>query len=153
MKNIYLAGPISSIGDWRERIFPALKEKKAPVELGGFRCVGPFWSDRSTPTPHGGVVGELFRDIWQRNNAALAAADMVFEWIRGNACYGTITEIVEASKHGILVALAFGSNTAADEHWYVQQYAQRLLIPRRVHADDLPVVFKDALHKTAWRAR
>lgn len=150
MKNIYLAGPISSIEDWRELLFPALKSKKAPTEYGDFRCVGPFWADRYS---HGARAGELKRDIWSRNNAALATADLVFAWINGDACYGTIAEIVEASKHRIPVALTFGPNTAISEHWYVAQYAQDLLIPCRVHRDDLRVVFSDVIRKTEWRAR
>lgn len=150
MKNIYLAGGISSIDDWRERLFPALKTKREPTEYGDYRCVGPFWVDRGTT--HGGKVGEPRRSVWERNNAALATADLLFAWLDGDARYGTIAEIVEASKHGVPVALTFGPNTTINEHWYVAEYAQKLLIPRRVHVEDLPVVFADVLRKTEWRA-
>jgi len=135
---IYLAGKISK-NCWRHKLVKGLREQSwddGPLEQDSFTYIGPFFvncdhgcfhsnnthgvitlpeqnvcpnrlNQYQSSTPHRDVANFCFD--------AVAKSNLVFCYINGNDCYGTVTEIGYAISRGIPVVIAFAPGFATNE--------------------------------------
>jgi hypothetical protein len=123
---VYLAGKIRK-NCWRHELIDDLRSSSwddGPLELPGFRYVGPFYvgCDHGCyhgPTSHGCGRHLLRPDGVEREQVAMACqaairqSDLVFCFIESLDCYGTLVEIGWAQMAGVPVVMAFAPGVAS----------------------------------------
>jgi len=155
---IYLAGKISK-NDWRHDLVPRLRGRKhgdGPIDCANFVYVGPFFRScdhgcAHRPGTHG-VAGAACdgveitqRDVFNRNQSALASANVVVAYIEAADCHGTIFEIGFAARMGKRIHLIFAPGVEFDDFWYAAQAASLLPESTVVPRADLPETFARAI--------
>jgi hypothetical protein len=155
---IYLAGKIA-LNDWRHDLVLNLRGhdyEDGPIDCGLFTYIGPFFiacdhGCRHGPGLHGvagwGCDGELVKrsEVFDRNQAALAKADLVFAYIDAPECYGTAAEIGWAYANRTSVELHFSPQVNPDDFWYLTQMSGGFA-RRGVARDQLKARFADAIN-------
>lgn len=124
----YLAGKIGPQG-WRDAIVPDLQyqcsrlytakkpewpELPQAIQPGGHSYVGPYFlacdhgcfhgdTQHGVGAANGGesaAIAYSRSEVWQRCQQALARATVIFAWIDGMDCYGTLLELGYAAALG-----------------------------------------------------
>ena len=128
---LYLAGKISK-NDWRHELVPGLSSHdwaSGPITTGSFSYVGPFFVSCDHGCSHGanthGVMGKGCtepnlgqREVYARNKAAVAEADLVFAYIAATDCHGTLVEIGMALSLGKRVVIALAPAMPVADFWF-----------------------------------
>lgn len=149
---VYFAGKISK-NDFRHDLAPGLRGHEwagGPLECDGFDYAGPFFRGcdhgcSHSPGTHGvagyGCDGEEVtrREVFARNQAGVAAADLVLAFIEATDCHGTLVEIGWASRAGIPVHLVFAPGVEHSQLWYAQMAAGQPVITIAAR-EDLPAL-------------
>jgi nucleoside 2-deoxyribosyltransferase len=131
LPKLYLAGKIWK-GDWRHSLIPALRAHQwitGPLRTKSFAYVGPFFESCNHGCSHGdnthGVLGfgcsvvmQTQHEVFDRNTAAVASADLIFAHITATDCYGTLFEIGMAHALGKRVVLAFAPGMPIADFWF-----------------------------------
>jgi hypothetical protein len=161
---IYLAGKIAK-HDWRHDLVAGLRgaeHKDGPLDCRAFIYVGPFFVACDHGCRHGpgthGVAGNgcdgvpiTRAEVFARNQALIASADLVFAYIDAPECYGTMVEIGWAFRAGIPIYLHFAPDIDHAEFWYVARMAVGAPAMSIVSHDDLPAVFAATIAE--WKRR
>ena len=92
-------------------------------------------------------------EVFRRNNAAIASADIVIAYITAYDCIGTVWEIAFAQSRGIPVYILFHPDIDRLEFWYVSMLAEPSTahLSRSVTEDQLPSAVERVI--ATWRAR
>ena len=162
---LYLAGKIGK-NDWRHDLIPNLRGHlwaAGPIVKPTYQYVGPFFVACShgcahRPNSHGVIGGEgcfessmTQRWVISNNNAALAAADLVFAYITATDCHGTLFEIGYASALGKRIIVAFAPEIDAADFWF--SALQCHAVYHSVRPCCLQTIFADEIRKATAPVR
>ncbi len=157
---LYLAGKIGK-NDWRHDLIPNLRGHlwaNGPIVTPTYEYFGPFFVACShgcahRPNSHGVIGGEgcfessmTQRWVISNNNAALAAADLVFAYINATDCHGTLFEIGYASALGKRIIVAFAPEIDAADFWLSSMQCKRVY--NSVARGRLALVLREEINKT-----
>jgi hypothetical protein len=159
---IYIAGKIAK-NDFRHILVPLLRghdAKDGSIDCGDFTYVGPFFTSCDhgcyhRPGSHGAAgygCGDLVatqREVFDRNQAALTSADLLFAFIEATDCHGTLFEIGWASRAGTLIRLTFAPDVDHSQLW-VAQLAAGWPATTFVARDNLTALFRQVISE--WHA-
>lgn len=133
---VYLAGKIDKY-DWRHDLVPGLRGhrwEEGPIAMPTFNYVGPFFVSCDhgclhEPNQHGatrngledicGEDGWTRQQVIERNNAAIALANLVLAYITTTDCYGTLCEIGMALARNKRVVMCFAPTMPEDDFWFI----------------------------------
>jgi len=139
---------------------------KSEVTVCGLTYTGPFFVDVYGGHGYGYIDGEAHgsnvekagyyervEDLEEKRNQvqqwcfrAIQRADLVFAWIDGIDCYGTIAEIGYAKAMGKLIWIA--SPRRYDDLWFVYCMADETVFISQQHESAVPAeIFRNLLHE------
>jgi len=147
--NIYLAGKISRVNDWRERLVPHIQYNNEDwLDLGeypswnitkgilyGHDFTGPYFikngrekygeMHRVTVNDHcyPGNNGAEEKFIFEQCLMAIEKSDAVFAYIDSNECFGTIAEVGYAFGINKLVGLCYENDILYGDVWFLKNMA------------------------------